>query len=271
MKKKAIITVITVVLLIAFGISAFKLVSYLMDGQRHSDRMGELTNIVANAQTTAATQETTQAATQATVAPETTAPTQATEPQMLPGYKEIYEQNQDTVGWLKIGETKLNYPVLQTPSDPNFYLYRDFDKKDNVYGSVYAWSEADINKPSDNITLFGHNMKDGSMFACLHSYASKETWEKNPLIFFDTLYEYHTYKIFAVFKTSGNTGEGFAYHEYVDAANEQDFDDFISTCKSLSFYDTGITPKYGDKIICLSTCDYSLENGRFVVAAVRIA
>ena len=56
----------------------------------------------------------------------------------------------------------------------------------------------------------------------------------------------------------------------MDAANEKEFNDFVSTCKKLSFYDTGITPVYGDKLICLSTCEYTLENGRLVVAAVRI-
>ena len=108
------------------------------------------------------------------------------------------------------------------------------------------------------------------MFACLGDYTSKRAWENNSLIFFDTLTEYHTYKIFAVFKTSANLGQGFRYHMFVDAANEQEFDEFVSTCKQLSFYDTGITPVYGDKLICLSTCEYTLDNGRLVVAAVRI-
>ena len=278
MKKKAIMTVVMILLLIVFGVSAFKIVSYLMDGKRQADRMDELSNIVSNAQANAATQPSTEAPTQApseeaqpATVPPTTVATEPTEPQMLPGYKEIYEQNPDTVGWIKIEGTKVNYPVMQTPNDRDFYLKRDFDKKSSEAGAIYAWAEGDINKPSDNITLFGHNMKNGSMFAGINAYASKTAWEENPLIFFDTLYEYHTYKIFAVFKTSGNTGEGFAYHEYVDAANAQDFDNFISTCKKLAFYDTGITPKYGDKIICLSTCEYTLNNGRLVVAAVRIA
>ena len=109
------------------------------------------------------------------------------------------------------------------------------------------------------------------MFACLNDYVYKETWENNPMISFDTLYDYHTYKIFAVFKTTAALGEGFSYHQFVDAANEDDFDDFIATCKDLAFYETGITPVYGDKIICLSTCEYTLEHGRLVVAAVRIA
>ena len=128
-----------------------------------------------------------------------------------------------------------------------------------------------MDKPSDNITIYGHNMLNGSMFAALLDYEDKDTWEYNPLIFFDTLYEYHVYKIFAVFKTTASIDEGFKYHNMIDAYDQEEFDDFIATAKELSFYDTGITPKYGDKIICLSTCEYTLPNGRFVVAAYRIS
>ena len=263
--KKTLFTVTVVLLLIAFGVSGFMVVSYYAEGKRQEERTNELANIVANAQ---AETKPSQAATEGTTG---TGPTTApTEPGMLPGYKELYEMNNDVVGWLKIEGTKLDYPVMQTPEDPNYYLERDFDGNASKRGAIYAWSEADVNKPSDNITLFGHNMADGSMFASLNAYTSKQAWENNSLIFFDTLTEYHTYKIFAVFKTSGNDGEGFAYHQFTDAANEQEFDDFVKTCKDLSFYDTGITPKYGDKIICLSTCEYTLNNGRLVVAAVRI-
>ena len=264
--KKTLFIVTVLLLVAAFGISAFMVGNYLLDGKKQADRMDDLSQIVSNAQTE--TTEETEETTEETA--ETTPPRPTTAGGMLPGYKDIYDQNNDTVGWIKMEGTKMNYPVLQTPDDPNYYLYRDFDKKDSKRGSIYAWGEADINKPSDNITLFGHNMKDGTMFAALADYTEKETWEKNPLIFFDTLNEYHTYKIFAVFKTSANVGEGFSYHKFVDAANEQEFNEFVSTCKKLSFYDTGITPVYGDKLICLSTCEYTLDNGRLVVAAVRI-
>ena len=190
---------------------------------------------------------------------------------MLVEYGEIYKLNDDTVGWIRIDGTELDYPVMQTPDEPNYYLYRDFEKKDSARGSVYAREECDINEPSDNITLYGHNMRDGSMFATLNDYVYKETWENNPLIFFDTLYEYHVYKIFAVFKTEASIDKGFKYHNMIDASSKEDFDNFISTAKRLSFYDTGITPQYGDKIICLSTCEYTLENGRLVMAAYRIS
>ena len=189
----------------------------------------------------------------------------------LPWYQELHDQNSDMVGWLQIENSKINYPVMQTSQDnANFYLYKDFDKKDSVRGSIYAAEICDVFEPSDNITIYGHNMKDGSMFAYLGNYYEKSAWENNPLIFFDTLTESHVYKIFAVFKTSGTDNVGFAYHLMADAKDEAEFNQFVATCKELAFYDTGITPVYGDKLLCLSTCEYTIDNGRFVVAAVRI-
>lgn len=263
--KKILFTLTVLLLVVAFGVSAFMVGNYLLEGKRQEDQMKDLANQISQAQSEAADEVL------------VTAPVRVTEPKetkdpnaMLPGYDVLYQQNSDAVGWIKIEGTKLNEAVFQTPNDPNFYLYADINKQKSDHGSIYAWGTADVNKPSDNITMFGHNMKDGSKFACLGAYTSKAAWEKNNLIFFDTLTEYHTYKIFAVFKTSANEGEGFKYHQFVDAANEKEFSDFVSTCKKLSFYDTGITPVYGDKLICLSTCEYTLENGRLVVAAVRI-
>ena len=266
--KKVLFTVVVVILLAAFGISAFMVGNYLIDGKKQADRYDELSSIAANAQTQA--EKPTEAENAEDTSETTAENTEIMEPGMLPGYKDIYEMNNHTVGWIKMEGTQMDYPVMQTPDDPNFYLYRNFDKEDSARGCVYAWGTADINEPSDNITLFGHNMADGSMFACLNDYTNKAAWDNNSLIFFDTLNEYHTYKIFAVFKTSANLGQGFSYHKFVDAADQKEFDEFVSTCKKLAFYDTGITPVYGDKLICLSTCEYTLDNGRLVAAAVRI-
>lgn len=263
--KKILFTVTVLLLVIAFGVSAFMVGNYFLEGKRQADQMADLSQQISQAQSEAAA---TQAAT--TAASTETAPAETKKPgTMLPGYDLLYQQNSDAVGWIKIEGTKLNEAVLQTPDDPDFYLYSDINKQKNDHGSIYAWSTADLSKPSDNITLFGHNMKDGSKFACLNAYTSKDAWDKNNLIFFDTLTEYHTYKIFAVFKTTA-TLDGFRYHQFVDAANAEEFNNFVSTCKKLSFYDTGITPVYGDKLLCLSTCEYTQENGRLVVAAVRI-
>ncbi len=291
--KKGLFVALILVLIAAFAASGLYLATYFTDSakqQNADDKRAELVNSTRNEYS--ATEEATG---EATVSPygvpgsyghedEYYTPDVIDEPEnvptkpelqsgsdFLPWYQELHDQNSDMVGWLQIENSKINYPVMQTSMDnANFYLYKDFDKNDSVRGSIYAAEICDVFEPSDNITLFGHNMKDGSMFAYLGNYYEKSAWENNPLIFFDTLTESHVYKIFAVFKTSGTDNVGFAYHQMADAKDEAEFNQFVATCKELAFYDTGITPVYGDKLLCLSTCEYTIDNGRFVVAAVRI-
>ena len=190
---------------------------------------------------------------------------------LLPEFADLYLQNNHIVGWLTIPGTVVDYPVMQTHKDPDYYLYRDFDKKDSKRGCLYTWPQSDTLTPSDNITIYGHHMRDGSMFGQLDKYRDPEFRAQNPYIFFDTLRELHTYEVMAVFLTTASVGQGFAYHEFVDAADETVFNDFVTKVHKLQLYDTGITAEYGDKLICLSTCEYSQVNGRLVVVAKRIA
>jgi sortase B len=186
---------------------------------------------------------------------------------VLPEYAHVFEMNPDTVGWIQIPGTRLNYPVTQTPDNPNYYLKRNFYKEASSHGCIYAQEDCDIFKPSDNITLYGHFMRDGSMFAVLSQYKSKSFWESHGTIRFDTITKRQEYEIFAVFLTTASLGEGFAYNTFVDAWDEESYNAFVKRCKNLSLYDTGITPTYGDKLITLSTCEYSQVNGRLVVVA----
>ena len=185
--------------------------------------------------------------------------------------KPLFEVNPDMVGWMKIEDTRINYPVMQTPDRPDYYLYRNFNKENSAQGCLYARELCDITTPSDNITIYGHCMNDGSMFEGLHDYLDKDFFLEHGIIHFDTLTEHHEYQIFAVFKTTASIGEGFTYHEFVNAGNEKEFSSFVSVCKNLSFYETGFTPQYGDKLITLSTCEYTQVNGRLVVVAYRIS
>lgn len=274
MKKKAYIAIIAV-LVVIFCASAVYLIHYFTQSKKSADRYNELAALVNSereATTEAADAADSTEATAATGSYEVNTDDIPQEFLILPWYQEVYAQNNDLVGWLKIEGTVIDYPVVQTAEDnADYYLRRNFDKESATGGCLYVREQCDVFEPSDNLTIYGHNMHDGSMFASLLDYEEKSAWEENSLIQFDTIYEYHTYQIFAVFKTTASVDEGFKYHWFVDAADESEFDEFVSTCKELSFYDTGITPTYGDKIICLSTCEYTLENGRLVVAAVRIA
>lgn len=277
--KKTLYAILIVVLLIVFGVSAFYVGSYVLEGKQQADRFNQLSQIKDQATATAPPQTQPASDPASSVEPSQTTDVPATEPPttnedgILLEYAELYAMNPDLAGWIKIEGTKIDYPVMQTPNSPNFYLDKSFDKTSSARGCIYVREDCDLDDPSDNVTIYGHNMIDGSMFAALHKYEDKTFWENNKLICFDTLRERHTYEIFAVFKTSANIGEGFSYHQFVDAASEKEFNEFVSTCKQLSkkyYYDTGITPEYGDKLICLSTCEYSLgDNSRLVVCARR--
>ena len=189
---------------------------------------------------------------------------------ILPEFVQLYSMNPHIVGWITIPGTKLDYPVMQTPGQTDYYLKRNFNRENSNHGCIYAREVCDVLKPSDNITIYGHRMKDGSMFAPLSGYEDKDFWEEHPIIEFSTLQNRYRYEVFAVFITTASQGQGFRYHTFVDAAGQTDYDEFINTCKNLSLYDTGITPQHGDKLITLSTCEYTHTNGRLVVVARRM-
>lgn len=247
------------VLILVFLVSGGILADYWLDSRREQQEHEQLRQLVQ-------TSEPEQGASPVvTVADPKTGETRT----MLGEYAALYERNSDLVGWVSIPGTRIDYPVMQS-AQPDYYLRRSFDKKRANHGSIYVWEQADVFAPSDNVTLFGHRMNDGTMFYALLDYAHEAFWREHTTFRFDTLEEKREYEIFAAFRTSGTGGEGFAYHAFVDAVKGEDFDTFVRMCKELSFYDTGITPQYGDKLVTLSTCDYALENGRMVVVGRRV-
>lgn len=180
-------------------------------------------------------------------------------------YQALYEINRDMVGWIQIDGTAIDYPVVQSPYEMNFYLRRNFYKEDATCGTIYVREACNVDLPSDNVTVYGHNMRNGTMFADLHKYEKKTFWSDHRYVNFDSLHEYRTYEIFAIFKTTADLTKGFSYHVYDTFATEKAFNQYVSTCKNLSIYDTGITPVFGDKLLTLSTCDKSISDGRLVV------
>ena len=269
MRPKKILFIITLVILLGvFIFSATYVLDYYINSAKQKGEFDELASMVESVQAQQPTES------QPLFDPDgegQTLPTEPTEPGMLPEYAPLFDLNPDIAGWMKIEDTRINYPVMHTPDRPDYYLYRNFKQESSAQGCLYAREVCDIASPSDNITIYGHCMNDGSMFEGLHDYLDKDFLLEHDIIQFDTLMEHHKYQIFAVFKTTASIGEGFAYHQFVNAASEEEFDSFVSVCKNLSFYETGFTPKYGDKLITLSTCEYTQVNGRLVVVAYRIS
>ena len=181
-------------------------------------------------------------------------------------YADVYAQNSDLVGWITIPGTSIDYPVMQTKDQPNFYLTHAFDKSYSSYGVPYLQENCDVGI-SDNLVLYGHHMNNGSMFSDLCKYESEDFYQEHKTIHFDTLDSFGEYEVIAAFKTVAYSEEGFKYYHFVRAEQEKDFDEFIAKCKELALYDTGVTAEYGDQLITLSTCEYSRINGRMVVVA----
>lgn len=183
-------------------------------------------------------------------------------------FADLYAQNNDFIGWIKIDDTVIDYPVMQSKDNPNFYLEHNFNKEYSRFGVPYM--QENCNLQSDNIVIYGHNMKNKSMFNELTKYKDKDFYNDHRYIQLDTLSEQRKYEVICAFKTVAYANNGFKYYEFVNADSQKDFSAYIEKCQALSFYDTGVRAEYGDKLVTLSTCEYSQNNGRFVVVAKLI-
>ena len=203
---------------------------------------------------------------------------------ILEKYKSVYDKNNDFIGWLKIEGTTVDYPVMQTKNDEGYYLRKDFEKNQNLNGSLFvsALSEVGVGKtgnnyengikPSTNIMIYGHSMKSGEMFGNLEHFNNKVYASQHPIIKFDTLYEEREYEIISVFYSQiyYEHDQVFKFYQFYDAETEDKFDYWYQNIKNLSIYDTNVEATYGDEFITLVTCAYHTENGRFVVVGKRL-
>lgn len=192
---------------------------------------------------------------------------------ILVRYADLYAQNQDMVGWLTIADTPIDYPVMQRKEDPEYYLHRDFNGGDASAGCLFLDGNCDLERPSDNLIVYGHHMKNGNMFGGLQNYEDAAFYNAHKTFVFDTVREHREYQVLSVFRGQvygERDTEHFHYYDFIDAENAADFDAFVEQVTSLSQHQTGVTAEYGDELLTLSTCAYHKEAGRFVVVAKRL-
>lgn len=235
---------VMILLAVVFLTAAFMIVRHFYQEKKSAEQFASLAEIVTTEETTVTTYT----------------PAQK--------YASVLAENSDFVGWIKIEGTAIDYPVMQTPARPNYYLRRGFDKKYSYYGVPYAAEKCVIGS-SANTVIYGHNMKNGSMFSDLEKYVTQDYYNEHKMVYFNTVEEYATYEIFAVLKTTAGAADEFEYYKFTDGTAEE-FNAYVEQCKALSLYGTGITANYGDQLITLSTCEYSNKNGRLAVVAKKI-
>lgn len=190
---------------------------------------------------------------------------------VLEEYQTLYNKNKKLIGWLKIDDTIIDYPVMQTTNN-EYYLDHNFNQEYDKNGSLFLDKDCDVVHRNTNLIIYGHHMKSGKMFGNLNNYSSEEYCKQHSTIQFDTIYEKGTYEVMYVFRSKiYNEDEVvFKYYQFLDAASEKEFNSNMQEMAALSLYDTGVTASYGDELLTLSTCDSSEQDGRFVVVAKRI-
>ena len=206
--------------------------------------------------------------TQATVPPTTAATVPPTEPrEVLPRLQEQYEKNPDLAGWLTIPGTRIDYPVMYSPDEPERYLHANFEVSYSFAGLPFI--DAACDPESGNRIIYAHNMLDGSMFRTLLKYQQKDFWQRNPVISFSTLYEEQEYEVVAAFydKVYKKSDTNFKFYQFYDTSDQSSFDEAMAYYREHALYDTGVTAQCGDLFLTLVTCAYQTENGRFVVVA----
>ena len=192
-------------------------------------------------------------------------------PKILDEYKNLYNVNKRLIGWLKIDDTKIDYPVMQTTNN-EYFLDHNIDQQYDKNGALFLDKDCNVLTPSTNLIIYGHHMKNGNMFGTLDKYSSEDYYKEHPIIRFDSIYEKGLYEIMYVFRSRIYNEEDvvFKYYQFIDAMSEQEFESNMQEMAAISLYDTGVTASYGDRLLTLSTCDYYVEDGRFVVVAKRI-
>lgn len=190
---------------------------------------------------------------------------------VLAEYQTLYNKNKKLIGWLKIDDTSIDYPVMQT-SNNEYYLDHNFNQEYDKNGSIFMDAACNAAKRSTNLILYGHHMKSGKMFGNLNSYSQKAYAEKHPVIRFDTIYEKGLYQVMYVFRSKiyNENDIVFKYYQFIDASSAKEFESNMKEMAAISLYDTGVTAAFGDELLTLSTCDNSEADGRFVVVAKRI-
>lgn len=207
--------------------------------------------------------------TQQQTEPPVTEPTVPQQCNYLPYLAEKREQNPDLVGWIKIEGTKVDYPVMYTPEEPEKYLHLNFNEKYSFGGLPFIDANCNLLPENDNLIIYGHNMLDGSMFRTLMKYEREDFWQAHPTIRLDIKDEEREYEIVSAFRDRVyyTYEDCFKFYHFYDAYSKEALDEAVEYYKTHALYDTGVFIEMGDRMITLVTCAYHTDNGRFVVVA----
>lgn len=190
---------------------------------------------------------------------------------MLPEFYKLYDTNSDIKGWISIPQTVINYPVVQSTNN-DYYLHNNFNKTDDYYGSIFLDYRDNVNAQSQNLIIYGHNMKDGQMLTSIVNYQQTDFYKASSLITFNTIYGHYSWKVFAAFVANADPKNGYVFNYLVtNFPSNSAFNNFIKEVRARSLINVpSVDVVPGDTLLTLSTCYYSFNDARFVVIARRV-
>ena len=189
-------------------------------------------------------------------------------PAPLPSTRDLtplFEKNPDCVGWLYIEGTAVDYAVMHTPQEPQKYLRRNFDGAYSHAGIPFLDGRCTPN--DDHLIIYGHNMKNGTMFSDITRYQNEAYCTEHPMIEFETAQGLKQYAVFAAVSMDEND----SWYQFLTAVDENEYDVKVAEAKSRSLYAIDLTPSYGQQLLTLSTCHGETESDRLVIIAAEVA
>lgn len=190
---------------------------------------------------------------------------------ILPGYETLLQINPQIKGWIVIPDTPVSFPLLQG-EDNEYYLKHDIYGQENRYGSIFVDCNADLYGGESNLIIYGHHMRDGSMFGTLKAYKEEAYRREHPSFFLFLPEEVREYQIIAVLHNDifSREQDPFQYYDYARIENEEMFSEYCRGIKEHALYDTGEDASYGDELVTLCTCDYGGKEQRLLVVGRRL-
>lgn len=174
-------------------------------------------------------------------------------------FEALKEINPDVVGWIRFENMDISYPIVHG-TDNDYYLTHSFDKQEIKCGSIFMEAENAADFSDDNTFIYGHNMKDKSMFAKLNQFKDEQIYKENPEFLIYTENGIYRYSIFSCY-VADISWDSFTYQ----FASDEAYGEWLETVTDRSLYDTGIVPKQEQKTVTLMTCTSAGDNYRFLV------
>ena len=203
-----------------------------------------------------------------TPGPDTVIYAAPTLPPVLSSFDGLLSINPETAGFLIMGNTQL--PVVQRPYDNEFYLNHDFEGQESIAGCLFVDGVNRLYPRDKCLYIYGHNMKNDTMFGKLSDYKHARKVKEQPIVYFDTLYREGAYVPFACFALTADHDSADYFELRRFAFDQEGFADYVEQLKARSLLDIPVDVVYGDDLLVLVTCNYSIDDGRFVLALRRV-